>query len=185
MHVVWFLFFLPSLLSCFVFCFENSNNSQGYPETILKAIFEQEATLQFRTFSNEDGIELGLALLAHARIKVPKVPLVIDVRRFGGAHVFHVATDGTNADYDSWVTRKRNVVERFGHSSYYMSRTMVVKGRDLAKHYSLEEKDYVASGGSFPILVKGVGMIGTVTLCGMPEADDHGMVVEVLKNIHR
>ena len=59
---------------------------------------------------------------------------------------------------------------------------MVIKGRDLAKHYSLDERDYVASGGSFPILVKGVGMIGTVTLCGMPEAEDHGMVVEVLKS---
>jgi len=41
-------------------------------------------------------------------------------------------------------------------------------------------RDYTAHGGSFPIRVVGVGTIGTVTVSGLPQRDDHAMLVEEL-----
>jgi uncharacterized protein (UPF0303 family) len=35
--------------------------------------------------------------------------------------------------------------------------------------------------GAFPVLVRGVGMLGTVTVSGLPQADDHRLVVDVLR----
>jgi len=40
---------------------------------------------------------------------------------------------------------------------------------------------YAAHGGSFPIIVRDVGVVGTVTVSGLPQAADHALVVEVLR----
>jgi uncharacterized protein (UPF0303 family) len=40
--------------------------------------------------------------------------------------------------------------------------------------------DFAAHGGSFPIIVRGTGCIGAVTVSGLPQRDDHNLVVEAL-----
>ena len=41
---------------------------------------------------------------------------------------------------------------------------------------------YAAHGGSFPIRVAGVGIVGAVTVSGLPQAQDHALVVEGLRD---
>jgi len=40
---------------------------------------------------------------------------------------------------------------------------------------------YAAHGGAFPILVRGIGCIGTVAVSGLPQLEDHRLVVETLE----
>jgi uncharacterized protein (UPF0303 family) len=145
----------------------------------LAAIEADEARLVFRSFSNADGLALGLALLEAAR--AAGHVLAVDVRRFCGAQVvFHAALDGAAPDLGHWVQRKSRVVERFHRSSWFMSRSLALKGRSLLDAYGLDERDFAPHGGSFPITVAGAGVVGAVTVSGLPQAQDHALVVAVL-----
>jgi uncharacterized protein (UPF0303 family) len=53
------------------------------------------------------------------------------------------------------------------------------------KNDSLEARglpvaDYASHGGSFPLAVLGTGVVGSVTVSGLPQRDDHELVVEAL-----
>jgi uncharacterized protein (UPF0303 family) len=110
-----------------------------------------------------------------------KLPVTIDITR--GAHqLFHVSLPGTSADNDEWVKRKVRLVYRFGHSSYYMGQLLKAKGRRIEEAYLISENDYAPHGGSFPVRVKGTGMVGTITVSGLPQEEDHKLVVDAIRD---
>jgi uncharacterized protein (UPF0303 family) len=147
-------------------------------EDLLGRIVDEETRLQLDRFTNDDAIDLGLAIVEVARAQ--GAPVTVDVRRFR-QQVFHAALEGTSADNDLWIERKVRVVQHFGHSSFYMG--VLLRGQDLTieQAYLLDGREYAAHGGAFPITVRGVGIVGTVTVSGLPQADDHQLVVETLE----
>jgi uncharacterized protein (UPF0303 family) len=106
------------------------------------------------------------------------LPIVVDVRRFGQP-LFYTALKGTTPDNVSWVQRKSNVVARFHRSSYGVGLTMKSKNDSLEAR-GLPISDYASHGGSFPLAVKGAGIVGSVTVSGLPQRADHELVVEAL-----
>jgi uncharacterized protein (UPF0303 family) len=146
----------------------------------LAAITRQEAELIFSAFDAETAWRLGTSLreLAVARGH----SIVIDIRRFGLPHhpLFYTALAGTTPDNARWVQRKSNVVARFHRSSYQLGLYLKHNNTTLAEKYSLPDADYATHGGSFPIHVKGAGIIGSVTVSGLPQREDHNLVVEAL-----
>ena len=70
------------------------------------------------------------------------------------------------------------MVRRFGHSSYYMN--VSCEGEFNAR-YLIDESEFAAHGGAFPVTVRGVGVVGTVTVSGLPQEEDHRLVVSVLR----
>jgi uncharacterized protein (UPF0303 family) len=46
-----------------------------------------------------------------------------------------------------------------------------------------DESLYAPHGGSFPVYVAGVGAVATVTVSGLPQQQDHNLVVEALREI--
>ncbi len=40
--------------------------------------------------------------------------------------------------------------------------------------------DYIEDGGSFPLTVAGVGVVGSVTISGLTDREDHELAVEAL-----
>jgi uncharacterized protein (UPF0303 family) len=156
-----------------------SASSSELAQDIARIIL-QESTLTLESFSPETAWQLGTLLreLAVAR----SMPLVIDVRRFGNPDqpLFYCALPGSTPDNPRWVLRKTRVVARFHKSSYHVGRLLEQDGRTFGARYNLPEEDYAAHGGSFPLHVAGAGIVGAVTVSGLPQRDDHNLVVEAL-----
>ena len=145
---------------------------------ILDELLKQEEELQFQQFNEDTAWELGELLVATASAE--NLPVTIDITR-GGHQLFHASRPGTSADNDEWVKRKVRIVYRMGHSSFYMGQLLKSKGKRIEEAYLLPESEYAPHGGCFPIIVAGIGVIGTVTVSGLAQADDHALVVRVLQ----
>lgn len=145
---------------------------------VIAEVERQERELRFATFTNDDAWELGCLLVRLATER--DLPVTVDVRR-GTQQLFHAARPGTVADNDTWVERKVRVVERFGTSSYLQGLRARAKGTTFAAAHDLPLQRYAAHGGAFPVHVEGVGVVGAVTVSGLPQADDHALVVEAVR----
>ena len=145
----------------------------------LDELLAQERELQFSTFTLDVAWELGHRLVDAARAGGHAV--TIDIRH-GDQLAFHCALPGTAADNDAWIERKVRVVRRFGHSSLYMGESCRVDGVGFGERNLLDEGEFAAHGGCIPVNVRGVGMVGTVTVSGLPQAEDHRLVVETLRD---
>lgn len=144
----------------------------------LDSLLAEEQLLQFTSFTNDDAWELGTKLVEVARSRA--LPVTIDIRR-GDQQLFHAALPGTAADNDAWIERKVRVVRRFGRSSFAVGTALRLEGRTIQEAYLLDEAEYAPHGGAFPVTVKGVGVVGTVAVSGLPQEDDHALVVSVLR----
>ena len=148
-------------------------------DEILEKLLQEEQELQFTQFNEDTAWELGSRLVEKARSM--NLPVTIDISR--GAHqLFHVSLHGTSADNDEWVKRKVRLVYRFGHSSYYMGQLLKAKDRRIEEAYLISESEYAPHGGSFPVRVKGTGMVGTITVSGLPQEEDHKLVVDAIRD---
>jgi uncharacterized protein (UPF0303 family) len=145
----------------------------------LERIGLQERELQFESMNEQTAWEIGTRLRALAEERGMSV--VIDVRRFGQP-LFYTALKGTTPDNVEWVRRKTNVVARFHRSSYGVGLFLKNKN-DSIEARGLPTADYASHGGSFPITVKNAGIVGCVTVSGLPQRADHELVVEALCGI--
>ena len=58
------------------------------------------------------------------------------------------------------------------------------RGESLADRF-LDEKEYAACGGGFPIRVEEVGVIGTVAITGLDHVSEHDLLVKCIsKYLH-
>jgi len=138
----------------------------------------EERELTFDRFGNEDALDLGLLLAGKARAR--KLPIAIEVER-GGQRLFHFAATGATPDNAAWIERKQRLVRRMHRSSYAYGLKLAASGKTLADSMGPAAADYAAHGGCFPVVVKGVGLVGTVTVSGLPQKDDHDLVVEAIR----
>lgn len=143
----------------------------------LAVIVIQERELRFSKFDEDVAWKLGTCVRDLAMAK--KIGVVIDVRRFGQP-LFYCALSGTTPDNGEWVRRKSNLVARFHRSSYAVGLELKQAGTTLQQKYALADADYAAHGGAFPIHVSGAGVIGSLTVSGVPQRSDHELVVEGL-----
>lgn len=149
-------------------------------EQELQKIRQQEAELVFPQFDAASAWELGLAL--HAAAQQRGAALVIDIRRGDELLFFHAMQGAAPANAD-WARRKRNVVELFHKSSYAVGLECRRSGETLEQKMGLPTRDYASHGGSFPLRVAHSGYLGTVTVSGLAQRDDHNLVVQVLSRL--
>lgn len=144
----------------------------------LEQLLAEEAELQFDHLAHEEVLALGLRLLERARRE--RLPVVVDVT-LAGLTVLQCALPGSRPDNLDWVRRKKNAVHRFWHSSFYLGRYYATKGTSLTDKPHIDAGDFVDHGGSFPLLLKGLGCVGSLTVSGLAQEEDHALVVSVLR----
>jgi uncharacterized protein (UPF0303 family) len=141
---------------------------------LLRDIEAQERDVVFDRFDLADAWALGTAMRAAA--VEAGLPVVIGIT-LGEARVFHTALPGSSADNDGWLDRKTRVARRYGRSSYGVGQSFRAQGKDFDTAARLDPSQFAAHGGVFPITVAGAGVVGTVGVSGLPQADDHAFAV--------
>ena len=148
-------------------------------DEILKQLLQEEQELQFAKFNEVIAWQIGSQLVE--RSVSEGLPVTIDITRCNH-QLFHASLRGTSADNDEWIKRKVRLVFRFGHSSFYVGQLLKSKGKRLEEAYLLSESDYAPHGGCFPVIVKDTGVIGTITVSGLAQEDDHKLVVQAIRD---
>lgn len=150
----------------------------GAPLPTLDELLDQERRLVLASLDENEAVAIGLSLLDRASAR--DLPVTIEVRK-GSRVVFRAARNGTNAHNDMFVTGKARVVERFGHSTLYERLRYEAEGTTFAAETTLPFPEYAPHGGGFPLIVDGTGPVGVAIVSGLPQQDDHALIVECLE----
>src|SRR5215212_9339822 len=146
----------------------------------LDRIATQEQRLQFDRF--DAGIAWTVGLRLKEAAEAHGFAVAIDVQ-LHGQPLFFYAMPGTTPDNVDWIRRKRNVVLRFQRSSYAVGLQLQQRGTTLEQSIAVDACDYAPHGGCFPLKLIGTGCIGTITVSGLPQRQDHELIVEVLAEL--
>jgi uncharacterized protein (UPF0303 family) len=143
---------------------------------LMEALERQELDLEITSFTNEDAWQVGTIL--RGKVSAYGGDAAIDISAYGMS-LFHCNVGRPTPNNESWIRRKRNTVLEFWKSSYRV--TVGYEGNpDALESRGLSTKDYVLSGGGFPLRLKGAGVIGTIVVSGLPQTHDHQFIVDSL-----
>lgn len=146
----------------------------------LLILDQQEQQLRFPNFNVETAWQLGCILRSALLNWGASATVEIEV---AGQTLFTCTTPGATPVQADWIRRKRNTVRRFSRSSYAVGRALEREGVTLEDRHGLKHADYAAHGGGFPILIENTGCIGSVVISGLPQRDDHTLIVESIAKL--
>ncbi len=149
-------------------------------EADIAQITKQEEALRFAKFDESDAWALGS--LMHQLATRKNLGLVFDIS-IGIRPMFYFAMPGTTPENPDWVRRKYNTVMRFHKSSYRVGREHDMRGNKFDSTRGLDPMEYASAGGSFPIHIIGTGVVGAVTVSGIPQRDDHNFATEAIATL--
>ena len=142
----------------------------------LELLMQREDELVLAGFTADDAWWLGCHLREGGRRQNAPIAIEISV---GPTRLFSALLPGATADNLGWIKRKVALAWRYQRSSYAMGRKFAA-GENLFERFGLDYQTYAAAGGAVPIRVAGVGMIGAVAVSGLPQIEDHVMVLDAL-----
>lgn len=146
---------------------------------MLKKLEIEEKTLQFEKFDNDDALKLGLWYVDYAKKNNFSIGIKIERNR---QVIFSYMMNGTCIENEKWYDRKKNVVDRYSHSSKYVKVMYEQNDKNFSNDSLLDKEFYQAEGGSFPLIIKNTGVIGSITICGLSGDEDHDICVKGIKN---
>ena len=137
----------------------------------------EAAGLELPEFSEATALRLGQILVDLAQAE--DLPVVVDIRT-ADRTLFHAALPGSAPLNDLWARRKSNTALMFQLPSLLVALRNKAKDEPLDRH-GLSGADYADSGGAVPIRVKNVGMVAVATVSGLPQVEDHKLVVHAIR----
>lgn len=137
------------------------------------------AGLQLAKFDATEALRLGQILVDLAL--ADDLPVVINIRTADRTY-FHAGLPGSAPLNDAWARRKSNTALLFQLPSLLVGRRNAVKGEALDRH-GLSLQDYAEAGGAVPIRVQAVGVVAVATVSGLPQVEDHKLVVRAIRTL--
>jgi len=144
----------------------------------LMQMEKEEQELRFKAFTNETALQVGLTIIEEAN-RLGK-NITVEIYRHG-QRLFAHAMEGTSVENEDWIRRKNNVVRHFGQSSWHVALLARQEGTTIEERDGLPLSDYVGAGGGFPLYVEGEGLVGTITVSGLPDQEDHDLMIASLR----
>lgn len=145
----------------------------------IAALEAEFATLELPRFDEASALRLGQILVDLAQ--ADRLPVVIDIRTADRV-LFHAGLPGSAPLNDLWAQRKSNTALMFQLPSLLVAARNRAKNEALDRH-GLSGADYADSGGAVPIRVAGVGVVAVATVSGLPQVEDHKLVVRAIKTL--
>jgi uncharacterized protein (UPF0303 family) len=105
--------------------------------------------------------------------------IIIDIRR-PGLVLFRSALAGVTAENEAWLERKARTVFQFETSTALLEARYAAQGIDPWTAGWFDTERFAAAGGSFPVRVRGVGVVAAVTVSGLASNEDHDFVIDSL-----
>lgn len=133
--------------------------------------------IELDSFNNSIGLEMGLAIVNLARERNQNVAVQVD--RLNHT-IFLYFDNNLPADKHNWLRRKANVAKQFEQSSLSVKNFLINSNMTLDQTFGLDEKDFLAKGGSIPIFVKGAGTVAIISVSGLHDEEDHKIIVDAL-----
>lgn len=130
-------------------------------------------------FTESTALDLGLVLVRMAQDG--GLPIVINIRT-ANRTLFHAALPGSSPLNDLWARRKGNTALLFELPSFLVGTRNRARNETLGRH-GLDPADYADNGGAVPIRVAGAGVVAVVTVSGLPQAEDHALVVRAIRQV--
>ena len=134
--------------------------------------------IELDSFSNSMALDMGLRIIELAKTREQQV--AVEISRLNHT-VFLYIEDNLTIDKHNWLRRKANVAKQFEESSLSVKNDLQNGNMTLEKTFGLDEKDFLAKGGSIPIFVKSAGMIAIIAVSGLHDEKDYDIIIEALK----
>lgn len=138
---------------------------------------EREPELDLPSFTNDDGVDLGLAAVEVIDERGLDLAVRVVLR---GDIVFQAKLGSTGASNDPWLAGKHAVVERFGEPSLLVRLRHEEAGTPFDELPDIDHETFRAHGGSIPIKVDGE-VVGSITTSGEPDVVDHATTAEAVR----
>jgi len=145
----------------------------------LPELEAEENSLILPHFDETLAVQLGNAIVALAMDR--SAPVVVNIRNASRCF-FHAALPGSSANNDNWARRKSNAALMAGRAS------LLIGLHHAARNRTIEDEgwspiDFSTSGGAVPLRVAGAGIVAVATVSGLPQVEDHKMVVEAIRSL--
>jgi uncharacterized protein (UPF0303 family) len=137
----------------------------------------EAAQLVLDTFDEVQALRLGRILLDLALAEA--LPVVIDIRTTDRTF-FHAALPGSTPMNDLWARRKSATALRFHQPSLLVGLRNRSRGQTVEDE-GLSSLDHADHGGAVPIRVAGAGVVAVATVSGLPQVEDHRLVVRGIR----
>ncbi len=169
--------------------------SPSYVKLTQLTLFSQLETLKqsgdsftLSSFTTSDAWLLGHLL--HARLApfaAEGRPALISISLANSRQVLFqcVTGPGVTPDHETWARRKVNAVLRWTRSTWRLNREFNGDEAAFKRVFQLSEEQansYAIHGGAVPVRVQGVeGIVAVVVVSGLRMEEDHGVIVDVIK----